>query len=504
MSSAPQAPRSAPSAPGPMTFASARRRRTAHLLAQGLLILTLVVGLNFVATRHAWRVDLSRHARHSLSAETRSYLQDLAAPVTIVSTFTEDAEEDHLVEAYRDIRTLLRDYVEASRANPRGPIQVEFVDVFRNRAAAERHGITEPNRVFVFSGDKPREIKLQEIYRIKDGEKVAFTGEQAFTAAILDVTRAEKQKIYFLVGHGEMDPVDTSPDRGLSVLKDELELRNFQIGLVDLPTARALPTDASLLVIVGTQGRYSPAEQELLRRYVSTQAGRILLLLNPGSPHGLDDLLFDWGVQADDVLVIDPGPDGRADTGDLVALPSDTDHPVVGFVYDNQIKLRFGPSRVVRADPGRSLDPGLSVVPLVGASPTAWGERAYRQRGVPTRDETDLLPPPALALGTASERQTPKSALPFSVRGGRLVVFGNADWLANQRISAGGNAILALSAVNWLVDRDTQLNLPPRPIEKFQLSLSSAQLGRLRLTLLLALPAVAAVLGLLVYWNRRR
>ena len=89
------------------------------------------------------------------------------------------------------------------------------------------------------------------------------------------------------------------------------------------------------------------------------------------------------------------------------------------------------------------------------------------------------------------------------MRGGRLAVFGNADWIANQRI-AGANAFLAFAAVNWLVDRDTQLNLPPRPVEKFQLSLSSAQLGSLRLTLLLALPAAAAALGLLVYWNRRR
>ena len=504
MSSAPQTPRPSLPAPGSTTFASARRRRTAHLLAQGILILTLVAGLNFLATRRAWRFDLSRHARHSLSPETRSYLKDLAAPVTVVVTFTEDAEEDHLVQAYRDIRSLLRDYVEASAANPRGPIKVEFIDVFRNRAAAQAYDINEPNLAYVFSDGKPRRIDYNQIYRIKEGEKVAFTGEQAFTAAILDVTRGEKQKIYFLVGHGEMDPTDTSPDRGLSVLKDELELRNFQIGLIDLPTARALPPDTALLVCVGTQGRYSPAEQELLRRHLSTQAGRLLLLLNPGSPHGLDDLLFDWGVQADDVVVVDPAPDGRADSGDLVAYPSDSGHPVASFLFDNKIALRFGPSRVVRADPGRSLDPGLSVLPLAGASPTAWGERTYRQRGLPTRDETDLLPPPRLSLGTASERVTPKGALPFSVRGGRLVAFGNADWLANQRLSAGGNAILALSAVNWLVDRDTQLNLPPRPIEKFQLSLSSAQLTRLRLTLLLALPAAAATLGLLVYWNRRR
>lgn len=488
-----------------VAFATARRRRTFHLLAQGLLVLAFIAGLNFLATRHSWRFDLSRHARHSLSAETRSYLKDLPAPVTIVVTLSEDAEEDHLVQAYRDVRTLLRDYVEASSANTLGPIRVEYVDVFRNRAAAQRLGVDEPHRIFVFSGDKRRRVDLDQIYRIKDGEKVAFTGEQAFTAALLDVTRPGRQKIYFLVGHGEMDPADTDPARGLSLLRDELVLRNFEVETLDLPTVRSLPQDAALFVCAGTQGRYSPAEQELLRRHISTQAGRLLLLLQPGSPHGLDDLLFDWGVQADDVLVLDPGPEGRADTGDLVGYPAtDAPHPVINFLADNKIFLRFGPSRVVRPDPGRSLDTGLTVLPLLGASPTAWGERSYRQRGVNTRDTTDLLPPPRLSLGTASERTPPKSGLGLSVRSGRLVVFGDAAWLANQRLSAGGNAMLALSAVNWLADRDTQLNLPPRPIEKFQLSLSSARLARLRLTLLLALPAVAATLGLLVYWNRRR
>ena len=111
---------------------------------------------------------------------------------------------------------------------------------------------------------------------------------------------------------------------------------------------------------------------------------------------------------------------------------------------------------------------------------------------------------PRLSVGTASERSTPKDKLPFTVPSGRLVAFGNADWLSNASLSSPGNSILAFAAINWLVDRDTQLQLPPRPIEKFQLTLTTAQLGRLRLTLLLALPAAAALLGLLVYWNRRR
>ncbi|MSU68000.1 MAG: ABC transporter, partial [Opitutaceae bacterium] len=58
--------------------------------------------------------------------------------------------------------------------------------------------------------------------------------------------------------------------------------------------------------------------------------------------------------------------------------------------------------------------------------------------------------------------------------------------------------------VNWTVDRDTQLNVPARPIERFQLSLSADVFLKLRYALLFILPGLAALLGLAVYWARRR
>jgi hypothetical protein len=103
----------------------------------------------------------------------------------------------------------------------------------------------------------------------------------------------------------------------------------------------------------------------------------------------------------------------------------------------------------------------------------------------------------------ASERVGVRDKLPFSVRGGRLVVFGTGDLIANTRLALMGNWNVFLGAVNWSVDRDSQLNIPARPIERFQLSLSAGSLLNLRYTLLLALPAASALLGLLVYWTRR-
>ena len=80
---------------------------------------------------------------------------------------------------------------------------------------------------------------------------------------------------------------------------------------------------------------------------------------------------------------------------------------------------------------------------------------------------------------------------------------GTADLVTNNRISYGGNLNLFLATVSWTVDRDTQLNIPPRPIQRFQLALSRDELMRLRLGLYLVVPGIVALLGLVVFWTRR-
>jgi hypothetical protein len=84
-----------------------------------------------------------------------------------------------------------------------------------------------------------------------------------------------------------------------------------------------------------------------------------------------------------------------------------------------------------------------------------------------------------------------------------LVTFGSADWIANGRLGVIGNLTFFMAAINWTTDRDIDLNVPARPIEKFQLALSQEQLQRLRFSLIFILPGLAATLGIVVYITRR-
>jgi hypothetical protein len=498
--------------PSAESFRTARVVRTANLLLQALLVLTLFAGLNHLARRHAWRYDLIAKRRYALSPETLSYLHQLTQPVHIVVTFDENSDSEELALVAHDVNSLLREYVYASEANDTGKISTEHLDVFQRRREAEELGIDQIGEIVVICGEKHRVLSLNELYQIKDGHRSAFQGEQAFTAAILDVSSAEQKKIYFLSGHGEQRPGDVDPAHGLSLLGDELRHRNFDVGILDLSVTKSIPDDAALLIAAGPQGAFDPFEQELLRQFLSTRAGRFILLVDPGQPFGLDDLLADWGIIADDDLVCDTGSANVTDDGDLIIWAYNS-HPITQILINNNLHLRLGPDRSVRADPSRILDDSLTVTTLAASSPTAWGELNYRLPGLPQYNPGIDLKGTAktqdrLGIIAASERVSARGAsgeaLPLSVRGGRLIVGGTSELATNNRFANAGNQNFILNAIDWATDRDTQLAIPARPIERYQISLSTLSFAKLRLGLLLLPPAAAALLGLLVYWTRRR
>ena len=493
------------------SFRTARWMRTINLILQAALFLGLIGGLNYLALHHSWRFDLTATRRYSLSPETLAHLAALEQPVTLVVTLERKSDNEYVSQAFRDVQGLLREYVNATATKPNGRVTVQYLDVYQQRREADQLGIDQPNIVLALSGDRTRRraILHQELYVVRERETQAFAGEQAITAAILDVSNASRQRIYFLTGHGEMSPEDVDGRRGLSVLADELRLRNLELATLNLANERRVPEDAALLFIAGpSQGRFHPSEVEQLRVYMREHAGRILLLLPPLTRPGLDDLLYDWGVLADDVIVFD---DDRANVTETryLLIPPFTEHQITQVLFDYETPLTLGLTRVVRPDPGRPLDENLRVTVLAATASSAWGERDLRLQGTPQYDpavdlkgQPHLEPRERLSVAVASERVSPKN-LPLCVPCGLLVVFGNSDFASNQRIATPGHLAVLLSAIDWCIHRDARLKTPPRPIQRYQLNLSQQDIVRLRYSLLFVLPGAAAILGLLVYWARR-
>jgi hypothetical protein len=485
------------------SFRFTRWVRTINLILQAVLFLMFVGGLNYLSRSHSWRFDLTQYRRFSLSPETLAYLRELNLPVHIV--VTSNGQDDP------EIKGILREYVYATEANPSGQVTYEYVNLYEDRRKTEKYGVANPGMVLFLCGDRRRVLTRDSFYRAQGKDSKVFIGEQAATAAILDVSNPDRKRIYFLVGRGELRPDDVNPALGLSEIRDQLRERNYDVQTLDLSAALKIPSDAALLVSVAPRDPFTPFEQELLRQYLGAGAGSFILFAAPDSQPGLKDLLIDdWGIILDDDIILDPATDSMTEEGDLI-IRAYTPHPITQTLIDYKEGLRIGRARSVRPLPGRPLSAGLTVVTLAATSTSAWGEVGFQQRGIQPfftagldiKGLPQMDPPNRLGVAVSSEHVPVRGGLPSSVPGGKLVVIGTGDMISNARVTDPGALGLFLGAVNWTVGRDVSLNVPARPIERFSLSLSAGDLARLRYTLMLALPGIAALLGIGVYWARR-
>jgi ABC-type uncharacterized transport system involved in gliding motility auxiliary subunit len=486
------------------SFRAARWVRLINLLLQAVLFLALFAGLNYIALNHAWRFDATANRQHSLSPETKSYLGNLERDVAITVTFTDNQDNAEYAQVFRDINALLREYNYFTAKSGKGRLTIRYVDVYQSRREAEALGVADQPNIILLSSDRHRRaLQIDDLYVIKKKiSREAFKGEAVLTAAILDVASAEKKKIYFVAGHQEMSPDGVDGAHGLSQLRDQLRQRNYDIETINLSFARRIPDDAALIVIPSPRGPILPFEEGLLRNYLTTRAGRVILLVDPKYNFSLENLLFDWGVRVFDNAILDTDRNYMSENGELI-LSHFAAHPITQVLIDNALLPLVGSTREVTEDISRPPDDGLAVKTLVASSKTSWGESGYRLSNftfTPGQDRRDTRN--GLGVVVISERLKPAN-LPLSVPGGRLAVFGTSDLVTNNRIINLGNFLLFLNTLSWAIERDTPLNIPPRPIERFHLSLSQEELGRLRLGLFLVVPGIVALLGIAVYWTRR-
>jgi ABC-type uncharacterized transport system involved in gliding motility auxiliary subunit len=482
-------------------FNIARKALIVNRAAQILLALSAMVALNILAAKVFKRVDLTEGGLYTLAPETLAYLRELRQPVEIIVTIPENAEEPRV---HRDLKKLLREYTYAGRRDGGEPmIKVEFVDIYQQRRRASeianRFGLSQENVILVASGERTREIPLADLYRVVDGKISAFRGEQAFTSAIVEISTRRVRTVYFLVGHGEMRIDDADPLRGLTQLEAHLRQRNIAVGTLDLARTTVIPDNADLIIVPSPQAAITPEAQELLRRYMRDNNGRMIVLIDPGRPTGLDDLFFDWGVLAEDMAVFDPGPDFRSASGDLL-IRRMAEHPITHVLIEYQITLLMGQPRPVRIDIGALSDERLRVTQLIGTSEQSWADRDYRTERNPTFNPTRDLPGP-IAIATVSERLG-GAELGLNIPGGRLVVIGNSDFIANNRFDRFGNRTLMLNAINWSLDQTNLLNIPPRPFTSHQVILSQDNLTRL-LFYFAILPLSVGLMGVVVFIMRR-
>lgn len=450
-------------------------RYGSNALVVTLAVLGILGVITYVAYNNDKRWDLTEDQTNSLAPETLDALGKLAEPVSVQAYYTSRTSTD-------STRLLLENY----ERNSDGKLSFEFIDPEADPIAAQNAGITQDGTIVLSMGERR--------------QQVTFADEQRLTNALVKLISGETKILYFLTGHGEKSPEDSS-ESSYSTAKTKLEAKNYSVKMLNLLTDSVIPEDADALIIAGPTDPILAGEMELIGAYLDNGGAAIIMedpsvLTNMG---GTEDVITAylsqvWGIELGNDIVLDPNGQQLVQQALIAVGGAFASHAIVPAELQSQIFLFQGARSVSAAESTAS----STQVEVIKTGDQAWAEKDFvgLAEGTINPDEgvdiVGAVPVVTTGMNTATN--------------GRIVVVGDSDFASNTFQTAYGNPDLFINMVDWVVGQESLINLTPKSQTTRTLNLPAIPYftGIMYLVAIVLLPGAALVAGIVVFIRRRR
>jgi len=484
-----------------------RRTRAATATAAGvaaMVVITLCASLD--ADKYSPpRLDASFGKVNRLSDQTLRVIAGLPETVEITGFLSTMSEDETL--QMRRVRELLDEYEVAGR----GTIVLRLVDVAANPQEAQRVAqelgidfVTANSVTFTAGRGETRrrkDVRREEFFRRKrsaDGmsSREVFHGEEAFTSALLAVSRPQEKQVFFLGGHGERD-ITSSEQKGYARFASRVRAAGFRVAerAVLLEESEAVPEDCAILIVAGPTGLIGDDALAKIDDYLD-DGGKGLFLIEPlTEPTGLRPLLAKYSVTVGDDMVIEPRQsDGSRYNPAMIQYPS---HPITKPLA-NTYTVLYGACSVSAGAAGAS---EYRATPLLHTTREGWakvGVKDARALRTATFDkEKDRRGPVGLAV--AVERRAGDALIGARVDT-RLVVVGDAGLASGTALEqVPGNRAFLRNAMNWMRGEETLISIPSKDVAEAYMHIVAADRKRVGLLTVVALPMLALMVGGVVF-----
>lgn len=406
-----------------------RARYGANFVASALIGLMIVLLVNFLAVRYRERWDLTTHKINSLHPATLRVLDGIDRDVDLYGFFPERSPE------FRAVRQL---YDQFAFHQPR--IAVTVADPNKRPDLVEQLG-----------------VQGNEMTVVKAGDRLSFfpgRDEATLAAALREVTRADPQVVYWMMGHGERE-VAASSGEGFRRLEGDLIKSFMTVKTFSLGLGESIPDDASIVVIADPREAFRDDQIDQLDRYLE-DGGRLLVLadlrLDETGPHPLAELLERWGLRAGDAVLVDPRREKIAEYPNLLTATPDSfgGHEVVESLRGKHLVMTTArPLEFFQVLEDQQIF--HHVLARAGRGTYAEPDREeFRQKPEvdPALQAAFRDNPPVVALlayreyGMAENGTLEKEA--------RLALVGDADFAKDEHYDRAANGEFARNLVNWL------------------------------------------------------
>src|SRR5438046_5576515 len=476
-----------------------------NVLAQIILILFLAAMVNSIAFKHYQRWDFSRDQKYALSDKTKRFLRTVKGKMRIIVFFSPSTP------IAADVQTLLTEYQYAAK----GKIDIEYIDPERNLSRAkeifDKYKVVSDESLLVIDYEgRNKTVKASEMADVDqsgmgfgEGPRVtACMGKQAITRAMMDRVEGQKNALGYVLGHKEPPLSENST---ISVLKTFIENENIKFQELNLFDVETVPAELKTIVVIGPQYDFSDREMKLLGDFWDKQ-GRILLLLDPSTQTPkLRGFVNELGIKVNDdrlMVFVRTGIEELAMTRDVQAHFLG-DSPITKRLADVRA-LFFGGTSSLTLEPDRVRAASIRLEPLIQAEKGYFAEKDYNSDDqVKLQTDAKQSNNVPLTIGAAAEKGGSADQR-VQLNSSRLVVVSNSTFVQDNAITQDQQGLDFISgSVNWLLSREQLIGIAPKIPKPLTFSLSEEELRRLRWIVLLFMPLVPAVIGTMVWWQRR-
>lgn len=501
-------------------------------VALGFVVMVVVSALNIARQETLPAIDLTETGRYTLGEETTKILAKVDG--TVYATYlerpgsrTSDPLRQMAIEQLR---------VYGYHTNK---VQVRVFDDLRENEAATRYlqskgvvstssGENDDVIVFTFAPTgrevavgKQKELKVEEFAFAKAGSadgQPRWLGERVITSAIQELVFVQ-MKAYAVGGHGERGLADQ-----MRQVRERLRAQNVDVSdtPLNLASSPKVPDDCDLLLVLGPDSEYQPAEVAAIRTwldkghalFVTVDVDPTATRRTTGLEHGLlDD--FGLGPRIDTVVLAPELQEIRGGTVVsmspvlTVTVKDYTGHASVEplrrgggfatrFLNSTYVAVEKTPSEGLTIDPVVwAPDPGMKDVPRPFAARVSKERRDYRTPG-PSDVTNEKLP--LIAVATRDLPPGPDGAR----RDARVILCGDTDVFTDAMIQQNApNADLFGGLVQWGLRRADLAAVSDKTLDLELVTIGDRE-HRMAFWWPLVVALSALLAGAAVWWARRR
>lgn len=462
-----------------------RSRTAAYGVNSGITVL-LVIGIvgvvNFLASKHPFKLDLTKNKLHTLSDQTTKIIKGLDKPVKAV-LFGKSQQREQYSSLFDDYRNLSQKF------------EVEYIDPDREPTRARDVGIKKYGTLQLMVGT--RDTKIEE------------PTEEKITNALIKLLKEKSPTLCSITGHGEKNFSATDAD-GYSLAKKALNDQSYEVLDVSLiqgeagnpPGTMKIPEKCDAIAILGPTKAFFAPEIHAIQTYLEN-GGRAVIATDinlKGGEYAPDLLkvLEHWYIKPLNALVVDPlsrmlGVDSS------VAILASFSHDL-SMTKDFQANCAFPMSRPLVIMTGAPAS--LNLHWAAQTTPKSWGVTDLSQllKGQVTFTQGKDIPGPLTAVIAAEGKLKDSKA----TRNTRLVVYGSSFFANNNFSRFMGNMDFFLNSISWAMEDESLISIRAKEDTPGKVELSQKAGTFVFLLSVIMIPLLISAGGIAIWAVRRR